>query len=154
MSINTEVVTKTYSNIVANVSVSVDMPLFAHDDLYVYYGSTRLPAVYGTDYAIVLSEPTYESFVFTPTSSLLSKIAAAAKGNVVYLDRVLNYTSDLEEADTFFRSKLVKAIDSIMMRFQQIAAYVKTGANHNITISTAAPSGGGDGDIWLKVPPT
>lgn len=152
MAINTEIVEKSYTNIATGVPISVAMPLFTANDLDVYYGSTRLPAVIGTDYSIVLSEPDYESFVFTPTSSLLSKIAAAATGNVVFLDRLLDYKSDLVEADTFFRAKLVKAIDSIMMRFQQINAYLRTGANHNITISQSPPTGGVDGDIWLKVP--
>lgn len=150
MAINTEVVEKTYSGIIVNVPLSVDMPLFAKADLYVTYGDTRLLAVQDTDYSIVLSEPDFESFLFTPTSSLLTKIGVGT--NVVYLTRTLDYKSDLSEADTFFRAKLVKVVDSIMMRFQQIAARLKTGADHNITISTAGPSGGEDGDIWLKVP--
>lgn len=152
MAIAVETVEVPVSNLIANNVVSgVPMPLSTSSELAVYYGSSRALAVPGTDYSVVIATDG-QTFSFTPTASLLTKIGLLGMGNVAYLKRVLNYKSDLTEGDTFFRAKIVQAVDRIMMRFQQISAYLKTGANRNITVSTAAPSGGDDGDIWIKVP--
>lgn len=151
MSITNTAVEKTYTNVLAGNPISVAMPADTVAELFVYYGATRLAAVYGTDYAIAFAAD-FTSFTLTPTASLITKIGVAGQGNVIYVDRVLPYTSDLVATDGFFKDKLIHAIDRVIMRFQQVVSYLKTGANHNITISTSAPSGGEDGDIWLKVP--
>lgn len=152
MAITNIAVEKTYSGVVSGNNISVDMPLDVKSELTVYYGSTRLAAIQDVDYTLTLNETDYSDFVLKPLSSLLTKIANAGTGNVVYLHRTVAYTSDFVVGDAFFRDRIVKAFDRVMMRFQQIGAYLKTGANHNITVSTEEPTGGEDGDIWLRVP--
>lgn len=153
MIIDTDV-EKSYTNVATGTPISVDMPLDTADELRVYYGSTRILAVLNVDYTITLNDVDFSDFVFTPLASLLTKIAAELAGNVVYLNRLLPLTSDLSENDSYFRQKLVKAIDRMMMRFQQVMFPLRTGATHNITVTTddvPDDSLGEDGDIWLKV---
>lgn len=154
MAIDNTSVSKTYTNVQAGVPISVDMPLYSHEEIHVYYGDTRQLAVYAVDYTITLLPEDFITFTFTPTPSLIAKIGALGQGNVVELRRFVPYVTDFSVADSFIREKLVTTINRIMMRFQQIAAYLKTGANHNITISTEPPPPSGEeGDIWIQVPP-
>lgn len=138
------------SIVAGNTIHGVNLPLDNVSELYVYYGSTRLLAVLGVDYTVSIASD-FNSFDLTPLASLLTKIGVAGTGNVIYMNRQVPYTNDLVPEDAFIRQRLVDEFDRNAMRFQQIANRLRTAVDHNITVSSAAPSGGSDGDIWLKV---
>ena len=81
--------------------------------------------------------PTYESIKY--------KFSGAAVTGVLKPGNSLN---DVSAASTS-RTNLGVAIGSDVQAF--ISATAGTNANGNRTVSTGNPTGGSDGDIWLKV---
>ena len=81
--------------------------------------------------------PTYESIKY--------KFSGAAVTDVL---KPTNNLNDVSAAGTS-RTNLGVAIGSDVQAF--ISATAGTNANGNRTVSTNNPTGGSDGDIWLKV---
>lgn len=116
-----------YEDVEADVAVVVGMKLFDPADIKVYYGVGLALAVYNVDYTIELNEDTYLNFTWTPTESLLTKIADAitadaGERNTVIVARVLPIRTDVTADGVRSAPALAAEIDRIAMRLQQMQA--------------------------------
>lgn len=128
MAVNSTDIMLRKDNVSANVDVNCAMKLFDPLHIKVFYGlDLMVPAVYTTDYSITLVPPFYNSFTFTPTASLLAKIAALGDGNTVWIARELPLVSSFTETDAAFNQRITDEFDRTLMRIQQIAPIAARG---------------------------
>lgn len=124
MAVPSDLVARTYENISAGVDISVPIPTFEINDIYVYYGKAGIEALYATDYAIVL-EPDYAGFTLKPTATLLNKINALiaadpTETNYITVRRTLDMLTDTSAANMRSTVYSSKEIDRSAMRDQQL----------------------------------
>lgn len=118
-----------FTNVVAAVELPCEMKTYVASHIQVLYGTSRLLAIQGSDYAIELdadADETFENLNITPTAALITKINALIAGtpgevNRVVVRRELPYTSDFVETDSFLRERIAKEFDLVTMQQQQLA---------------------------------
>jgi len=127
MSIPTEVVALEFADIVADVVIDVDFPLFAADEAVVLYGHDVLVAVLDTDYTVTLNpDDDYVDFQITPLAAFITKIndliaADATEENKITITRILPLTTDITPTLAQFRANVATSVDRIVMMLQQQA---------------------------------
>ena len=73
MTVSAEVVELQKNGVAAGVPVDCAMQCYDPTWVELYYGTSKVKAVYNTDYTVSLAVD-YLSFTFTPTASLITKI--------------------------------------------------------------------------------
>lgn len=89
MAISTSETAREFLNIVADVEIPVPFPLFAQDEVFVYYGNAGGIAAQGTDYTVELQPDEFNTFNITPTDELLAKINALVAGGDASANRIV-----------------------------------------------------------------
>lgn len=125
MAISTETVARRYIDVAANVDISVDIPAFEAQDVYVYYGNAALVAAQGTDYSLTLAED-FETFTVTPLQPLIDKIDAliaadSEETNYITVRRTLNYETEATPDAVRYTPFTSSELDRNAMRDQQLA---------------------------------
>lgn len=150
MAIATEKTAETFLDIVADTPANCIFPLFAEDEIVVIYGKASLEAVPITDYTVELSEPDFDQFTVTPTSSLIDKIDAlialdATEINYMTVRRKLDYLTSVEPETVRQTAFLSREIDRVAMKLIQL--------NENLQRAvTLPPKEVGDEDTILYTP--
>jgi hypothetical protein len=125
MAISTEVNARKHLNIQAGVDLQNDFPLYAKDEVIVFYGNASLKAIEIIDYSVTLNPDSYDQFTITPTQSLIDKINALialdnTETNRVVVRRVLDYKTTVTKETVRLTAFLSREIERIMMRFHQV----------------------------------
>jgi len=125
MAIAVETVAVRVLNVQTGVEVPVNMPLFAADEVFVYYGKASLLAEYNVDYTVTLDAPNFNTFTITPLSSLLTKINDLINEddteiNYVTIRRTLDNTTEATSAGVRHTPFTAREFERTIMRFQQI----------------------------------
>src|SRR5215467_2726371 len=87
-------------------------------EFYVEYGQYHHVAVQGTDYLISIAGD-LNSVTITPQASLLTKIATDGP-NVIWVKRILPFTTQFDYNHAFVRQAIVDEFDRVWMADQQI----------------------------------
>jgi len=121
MSIATTIVELEFVGVVANVPISVPIPMYQLSDAYVLYGGADSIAVPSVDYSVTWDDPvnpSYLTVIVTPTTALLDKIGAGL--NRIKVGRGMPFLSDFDNDDAFVRDKIVRETDRLWMGLQQV----------------------------------
>lgn len=125
MAISVETVAVRVLDIEAGVEIPVNYPLFAVDEVFVYYGKDALLAQYNVDYTVELDDENFDTFSITPTSALLDKIDALIVAdpeheiNYVTIRRSLDNKTDATPAGVRYTPFTSREFERTIMRFQQ-----------------------------------
>lgn len=124
MAIATERVARRYLDVVANVAIPVDFPVFEVEDVTVYYGKASLVAVYNEDYTVTLDTVNFNTFTVTPLASLLTKInnliaADPTETNFIVVRRIMDFLTVTNEGAVRDLTFLSRELDRTAMRFAQ-----------------------------------
>lgn len=125
MAVAVDLVELQKNNVVAGTPVACAMQCYSQTDVLLFYGTSKQPAVYGTDYTVALAVD-FMSFTFTPTASLITKITNLGEGNVTFVVRKPNATTDFTENDAYVRAKVAFEMDRVYMVAQYIKWLVNT----------------------------
>lgn len=126
MAVAIELTAKRYEDIVANVEITVPLYAFDADTVYVYYGLASLEAVRNVDFTVELAPDQFNTFVLTPTTSLLTKINALialdpTETNFITVRRSLDYKTATTPDAVRYTPFTSSEFDNIALRFQQVA---------------------------------
>lgn len=138
-----------YAGVANGVPIVAPIPAFAQSEILVYYGDTRLLAVQGVDYNVVLDVPDplnppppntvdYQFVTVTPTASLITKIGAGT--NIIYIHRTLPLTTAFSPTDAFTRDNIDVEFVRTLMRVQELQWEVNQGLVANPSNIDAALS--------------
>lgn len=126
MAISTTKTSDTFYDIVASVDIDCDWPLYAEDEVKVIYGQASLEAVLNVDFTVTLAPDDYDTFVITPTASLLTKINDLITAdptneiNYVTIRRVLENTTTVQPETVRLTPFLSREIERVHMKLQQL----------------------------------
>ncbi len=125
MAIAVETVAVRVLNVQTGVEIPVNMPLFAANEVFVYYGKASLLAEYNVDYTVELDAPNFNTFIITPLASLLTKIndlinEDPTETNYVTIRRTLDNTTEATSAGVRHTPFTSREFERTIMRFQQI----------------------------------
>lgn len=123
MTVSAEVVELQKNGVAAGVPVDCAMQCYDPTWVELYYGTSKVKAVYNTDYTVSLAVD-YLSFTFTPTASLITKITNLGEGNVTFVVRKPDRIQDFDTTDAFIRQRIVDMIDKAYMNLQWFNWYV------------------------------
>lgn len=123
MTVSAEVVELQKNGVAAGVPVDCAMQCYDPTWVELYYGTSKVKAVYNTDYTVSLAVD-YLSFTFTPTASLITKITNLGEGNVTFVVRKPDRIQDFDTTDAFIRQRIVDMIDKTYMNLQWFNWYV------------------------------
>lgn len=126
MAVATEELAVKVLNVSAGTPIPCNFPLYDETEVYVYYGDAALLAVYNTDYTVTLDAPNFDTFIITPTASLIAKIDALividpTEINFVTIRRELDLLTATTPASVRNTSFTSREFDRTAMRFQQLA---------------------------------
>lgn len=123
MTVSAEVVELQKNGVAAGVPVDCAMQCYDPTWVELYYGTSKVKAVYNTDYTVSLAVD-YLSFTFTPTASLITKITNLGEGNVTFVVRKPDRIQDFDTNDAFVKQRIVDMIDKAYMNLQWVNWYV------------------------------
>lgn len=90
MAIQTETTVVAYLNVSAGVPVSCDFPVYAADEVKVFYGNAATMAVPNVDYTVHLNdEDDFNTFEITPLGPLIDKINALISSDETEINRIV-----------------------------------------------------------------
>lgn len=126
MAISKIKVGETFINIVVDVPISCDWPLYSEDECFVFYGQESLAAVLNTDFTVDLDAPNYNTFSITPLASLLTKINDLIAANpeeefnYITVRRTLLMDTSVLPESVRLTAFVSREFERTAMRFQQI----------------------------------
>lgn len=160
MAISDVPIARRYENIQAGVPiVSIPIPLFAEDEVRVFYGRAVLEAVRNVDYTIEFALG-FDTFTLTPTASLVAKIDALIASdptneeNAIVVRRELAFESSVTPPLARNTAFMSREIERSVMRDQQLDDALRrtlrlpetfSGAYPRLTIT---PGANGQVPVW------
>lgn len=125
MAVSTELVAFKALNISAGTPIAVPYPMYAEDEVQVYYGKDALLAVYNTDYTVTLQPTQFDTFTVTPTASLITKIndliaADPTETNFVTIRSNLDYETSSTDSAVRYTPFTSREFDRTARRFAQV----------------------------------
>jgi hypothetical protein len=130
MAIATEKVSETFINVVANVPIPCNWPLYADAEVEVVYGLASLKAVLNVDYTVELDAPNYDTFSITPLPALLTAIndliaADPDETNYTTIRRVVPYTTAVVPESVRQTAFVSREFERVWMGLQQVREYLR-----------------------------
>jgi hypothetical protein len=118
MPLSTTTVEQSYLAVAAGVPIA-GIPIAADSVAHVVvkYGDSKLTAVQGVDYNVVLAGD-FNSMTVTPTASLITKIGAGT--NIIYVRRVSPTTTTFSATDATYKQRISDEIRHVYMIVQEL----------------------------------
>lgn len=125
MAISTVKVAETFLDVTAGDPIGCDWPLFAEDEVRVFYGLAPLEAQLNVDFTVTLDAPNYDTFSITPTTALIDKINDliaddAEEFNYITVRRVLTSTTSTRPESVRQTSFVSREFERIILMVQQL----------------------------------
>ena len=141
-------------DVIAGVSINVNISVFSVGQIKVYMTDDRVPANFGADYDISMINgmPSFRGgFRLTPTTSMIEKIALTGLPNKIYIQRVTPLITQFTQTDSFYRDRVVDEFDRSLMRQQELSRR-QDAVNEEVDISLRSSVRGQDREDVKRMP--